>query len=996
MPCVTEDPEASGGTVLVPPILPLDALLPIRAAVVTLAFTAAAAPRFFHQPAVTAFLRTLLGGPEDYDLLLTMDCPETGRIAYRAGDRYRFTLFALAGGEALLDRALAALRRLPESFPLRDPALPFRDNISFIELRDLFNGEPVRGTGDLSIYDETALVREAALWAHAEQARLRFLAPARLLLDKPQRGTRRGEARYCRNGRELSLALFFCRLHDSFADLLRRRGIVPPPRPPAPALPPTMGHLFWVDASYRDAAGREQAMGGLTGLLDLPADPRPSLNLWRLLVLGQYTGIGQRRAFGFGRYRLETGNGDWTAARADPAASLLELAAEPDNLLMAYQAIEDNRRARRPRPEEREEWEADPGEDEDALEDEGPDEDLADRLGRLSARLRGGGYRPPALRGFVLEGADGKPRPLAVPPYLDRIAQRAVTQVLTPALDELMAPGSHGYRRGRSRHSAARAIEAAYARGCRFVYEADIDDFFDSVDWRRLGITLAALLGDDPVVERVLSWVAAPVEYRGTAIPRREGLPQGAPLSPLLANLVLDSFDGALERAAFASVRFADNFVIACKTEAEARRAAEAAVAALAQIGLAVNPDESRIVSFAQGFRFLGYLFVDGLALDTAGEREPATEIVARRPPPPRSWLARLPAAVPTPPAAPRAAAPVPAPGSSGAEEGAVLFVTGAPALLRTRAGRLAVERGGVVEADLAWNGLAGLCLIGAHHLTGPATRAALRKGVPVHYASGTGRYLGTLRDGRPGAEGHGLWLLQAQCCADPGRALRAARNVVEARLRHLREVLRQRVAASPALSEIDKSLGGIATAPDLPTLNGLEGYATRAYFAALAEALPEWMGFEGRVKRPPRDPFNAMLSLGYTVLYQHVETVIRTSGLLPFVGFYHQGHGRHAALASDLMEPFRHLVERTALGFALRGRVGPADFRDDAARGCRFTPEALRLYLAALGTRFDTPITALGGNDPKTLHGHLRDQNRALIDWLRGRRPEFQAFRMR
>ncbi len=531
MPCVTEDPEASGGTVLVPPILPLDALLPIRAAVVTLAFTAAAAPRFFHQPAVTAFLRTLLGGPEDYDLLLTMDCPETGRIAYRAGDRYRFTLFALAGGEALLDRALAALRRLPESFPLRDPGLPLRDNISFIELRDLFNGEPVRSTGDLSLYDETALVREAALWAHAEPARLRFLAPARLLLDKPQRGTRRGEARYCRNGRELSLTLFFCRLHDSFADLLRRRGVVPPPRPPAPVLPAPGGHLFWVDASYRDAAGREQAMGGLTGLLDLPADPRPSLNLWRLLVLGQYTGIGQRRAFGFGRYRLETGNGDWTAARADPAASLLELAAEPDNLLMAYQAIEDNRRARRPRPEEREEWEADPGEDEDALEDEGPDEDLADRLGRLSARLRGGGYRPPALRGFVLEGADGKPRPLAVPPYLDRIAQRAVTQVLTPALDELMAPGSHGYRRGRSRHSAARAIEAAYARGCRFVYEADIDDFFDSVDWRRLGITLAALLGDDPVVERVLSWVAAPVEYRGTAIPRREGLPQGAPLS---------------------------------------------------------------------------------------------------------------------------------------------------------------------------------------------------------------------------------------------------------------------------------------------------------------------------------------------------------------------------------------------------------------------------------------------------------------------------------
>ena len=96
-------------------------LLPLRAVVVTLAFTQAAAPRIFHQPAVTAFVRTLLGGPADYDIRLTVDCPETGRIGYRAGDRYRFTLLALAGGEELLDRALAALVRLPQSFPLRDP-----------------------------------------------------------------------------------------------------------------------------------------------------------------------------------------------------------------------------------------------------------------------------------------------------------------------------------------------------------------------------------------------------------------------------------------------------------------------------------------------------------------------------------------------------------------------------------------------------------------------------------------------------------------------------------------------------------------------------------------------------------------------------------------------------------------------------------------------------------------------------------------------------------
>ena len=126
----------------------------------------------------------------------------------------------------------------------------------------------------------------------------------------------------------------------------------------------------------------------------------------------------------------------------------------------------------------REDQDAFPPEEQD-LEEEAPE----DRLLRLSERLIRGGYRPPALRGFVLDGPDGKPRPLAKPISTGSPSGRSPGP--HPALDEVMFHGSHGYHRGRSRHSAARAIRAAYARGCRFVYEADIDDFFDSVDWRR-------------------------------------------------------------------------------------------------------------------------------------------------------------------------------------------------------------------------------------------------------------------------------------------------------------------------------------------------------------------------------------------------------------------------------------------------------------------------------------------------------------------------------
>jgi CRISP-associated protein Cas1 len=194
----------------------------------------------------------------------------------------------------------------------------------------------------------------------------------------------------------------------------------------------------------------------------------------------------------------------------------------------------------------------------------------------------------------------------------------------------------------------------------------------------------------------------------------------------------------------------------------------------------------------------------------------------------------------------------------------------------------------------------------------------------------------------------------------------------------------------------LDRLIGKTRQAASRDELNGLEGQATRLYYEAMKLWIPEVFGFDGRNRQPPRDPFNALLSLGYTVLYAHVETVLRVSGLLPWIGFYHQAHGRHAALASDLMEPFRHLVERTALAAVTRGSIVPEDFYLDATERCRHKPEARRRYLAMLAERFDTPLTSVLSDTPKTLHEHLRDQNLALSAWIRGKIPEFKAWRMR
>jgi hypothetical protein len=535
--------------------LPLANLLPLRAAVITLRFTAPSSLHFFHPPALIAFLRTLLGSPVDYDTQLTLDAPESGRTVYRAGDDYRFTLFCLASGEALMQTALERLMALPGSTP-SDPSMPFRDNLVFRAAHDLFLGHAVKSVEGLSSYTLESLEQEAALWSQAQGVFLRWLSPVRLLRPKETRQGLKGEARYCHTRHEVSGELLFNRLHDALADLLRRRGQTPPPRGPAPAMNDQGHDLFWVDSRYRDAEGREQVMGGLMGVMGLAPQSPLTPEQWQCLVLGQYLGIGQRPAFGWGCYRLETDEGETTCVRADPAASLLTWIVEEANLASAYHAIRANLPSQRRLPMEGEEWEA--FEEESVDEDMEDEEAPADRLARLGECLRTGEYAVPNLRGVIVREPDGDLRPLTILPFIDRVAQRAVAQALSPGLEQLMYHGSFGYRPRRSRESARTAIQAAYREGYRWVYESDIDDFFDTVDWERLKTRLIALYGDDPLVALILGWMAAPVEYQGELIVRRAGLPQGALLSPLLANLMLDDFDADLEHGGFRLVRFAD------------------------------------------------------------------------------------------------------------------------------------------------------------------------------------------------------------------------------------------------------------------------------------------------------------------------------------------------------------------------------------------------------------------------------------------------------
>jgi CRISPR-associated protein Cas1 len=257
---------------------------------------------------------------------------------------------------------------------------------------------------------------------------------------------------------------------------------------------------------------------------------------------------------------------------------------------------------------------------------------VEENLNALERDLRERLYLPqPFLRGSMPKPAGGR-RELAIPTVRDRVAQSAAALVVTPILDAEFEPVSFGFRRHRSVPHAIAEVRRHYAEGYHWIVEADIDDFFDEVDHDLLLGRLEASIPDPDLMRLVRLWLTAPVQEGTRIVERNRGLPQGAPISPVLANLYLDRFDEALLARGMRLVRFADDFIVLCKERPAADAALELSETVLSELQLALDPDKTRVTHFDRGFRFLGHLFLRSLVLPSPNRLQRPDPDVADEP----------------------------------------------------------------------------------------------------------------------------------------------------------------------------------------------------------------------------------------------------------------------------------------------------------------------------------------------------------------------------
>jgi RNA-directed DNA polymerase len=237
-------------------------------------------------------------------------------------------------------------------------------------------------------------------------------------------------------------------------------------------------------------------------------------------------------------------------------------------------------------------------------------------LQALHEELKSDRYRPqPVRRRWIPKPGGTTLRPLGIPAVRDRVVQTALRNVLEPIWERRFAPQSYGFRPGRGCKDALRRVEELLAAGCTWVVDADIQQYFDTLDHDRLLSEVRREVADGAILKLIRQYLTQGVAEDSATWTPEEGTPQGAVISPLLANIYLHPVDQALAAAGHEVVRYADDLVILCRSQEEAAAALERLRGELAARGLTLHPEKTRRVDATQpgGFDFLGYHFERGL-----------------------------------------------------------------------------------------------------------------------------------------------------------------------------------------------------------------------------------------------------------------------------------------------------------------------------------------------------------------------------------------------
>jgi CRISPR-associated protein Cas1 len=680
---------------------------------------------------------------------------------------------------------------------------------------------------------------------------------------------------------------------------------------------------------------------------------------------------------------------------------------------------------------------------------------IEEHLQALGRQLLTGTYEPQPLLKLPMMKPDGSVRTLLIPTVMDRVAQTAATMVLMPLIESELEANTFGYRPGLSRMTAAREIERLRNLGYQWVVDADISNFFDNVDHALLFDRFSKLCDDEALTNLLRSWLTAEIADGSHPKPRNTiGLPQGCPISPVLANLYLDKFDEAVEEGGFQLIRFADDFLILCKTQPAAEAALRLSENLLAELKLNLNDQKTRITTFSDGFKYLGYLFIRSLVLPTKMHPEEWYDKLGRlklRKAPKnfqdqqdeyeleagdygalrltKEDLLKTEFGEQLLQSLDKQQISVEEFLERTAKEDRqrqkekhealnklyspllnTLYLQEQGSVLRKDGERFSIEKEGCQINEVIVRRIEQILVFGNVLLTTPSMQYCLRNNIPVTFLSQHGSYFGRLE--ATTADNAATERFQYLRSLDEPFSLGIARNIVTAKIRNSRTMIQKRRAAAwesngELKERFDENLQVMSTLAEharsgdnMEAIRGFEGKAAALYFELFGllfkKELPFYTDNFLRVRQPPTDPVNSLLSFGYSLLHANIFSLVRMKGMNPYIGFLHAEDKGNPALINDLLEEFRTIIDSLTLYTLNKGVLKNKDFyyRKDKG-GCFLTDEARKTFLSVFEQRMWEEATEPASGKSMNIRRHMEMQVQKLNEVLDGSRDEYEPYRM-
>lgn len=548
-------------------------------------------------------------------------------------------------------------------------------------------------------------------------------------------------------------------------------------------------------------------------------------------------------------------------------------------------------------------------------------------------------YLPTPNVAFTIRKKSGVDRVVEQLSFRDLIMQQYLLKVISTVFDRFFEPESIGFRKGVSRQRSVGMVQDAIAEGYQYVIESDIEDFFPSVDLAILGGLLDHYLPQSDVCLKttLLKLIRTGFVLNGTHYERRKGLAQGSPLSPILANLYLDSFDeqirqwgllsphedagaqGDAQRTAVNKavsrgvrlVRYADDFIILTRTKEEAEDVLSDTEAYLSSLGLKIKKEKTAIRSLRDGFHFLGIRFERSAALVESDE-----DVKLLRKP---------------------------------------LYIVEPYLFLSLNGDAVDLCKNRKVVETIPLRRISEIMVMEKTVFSTALLRKCTEDNIPLTIALGTGYYITTVKPDSKKYYDVSYEHGRKYSSLSETEVLCIAKEFAAGKIENYLSLFRQRFRKEQHrfLDELEGVVRQMHQAGDVAQVRGLEGAAAKKIYQQLNNFLDDdAFSLQKRDRRNP-DRMNSLLNFGYYLLFSRINATVRAVGLNPYLGFLHSPQDNYESLVCDIEELFRARIDRFIIRMINLKVLGRDDFVE-TERGQYLKKEAVKKFIGQFAAEME------------------------------------------